>query len=85
MAVVGRARVSLFAAVNYTAMALASFLALYPFWYVLVVSFSTREAYYGDFYHLLPRSFSLEPYRFAWSHPVFTRSPYRVEHCRGRK
>jgi putative aldouronate transport system permease protein len=53
---------------------LVALATLYPFWYLVVVSFSTREAYYADRYHVIPLSFSLDSYRLALYDPGFLRS-----------
>jgi len=58
----------------YTSLALFCFLTLYPFWSILVISFSTPEAYYGNQYHLIPTSFSLDAYAFNLSNPQLLRS-----------
>lgn len=73
MATVGR-RFSLFDALNYAIMMFIAFLALYPIWYVIVVSLSTQAAYYADPYHIIPRSFSLEAYQYAVRYPTFIRA-----------
>lgn len=59
---------------NYFLMVLISLITLYPFWYVLVISVSTQEAYYGDIYHLIPRSFSLDTYIYALTNPAIFHS-----------
>jgi putative aldouronate transport system permease protein len=38
-----------------------------PVWYVFVISTSTYDAYIHDLYHLVPRSFTLEHYKRAFS------------------
>lgn len=63
-----------FDAFNYTALGLLCFLTVYPFWHQLVVSTSTTEAFYRDWFHIIPTSFTLEPYFFALSNPQVPRS-----------
>lgn len=38
------------------------FVAIYPLWYVIVISFSTEVGYYKDIYHIIPYSFTLDNY-----------------------
>ena len=40
-----------------------TFLALYPLWYIIVISFSTESGYYRDIYHIIPNSFTFENYK----------------------
>lgn len=53
--------------INYTLLVILSFLTIYPFWYVIVVSFSSETGYYKDMYHIIPNSFSLETYKYVLS------------------
>ena len=50
------------------------FMTLYPFWNIVVVSFSTPRAYYGSEYHLWPGEFSAEAYRYNFENPQLVRS-----------
>ena len=49
-------------------------MTLYPFWYILVISFSTPEAYFASDYHLIPSSFTIEAYQYNLENPQLTRS-----------
>lgn len=49
-------------AVIYTVLLLLAFSTLYPFWNIFVISISTQEAYFRDWYHIIPRSFTLGAY-----------------------
>jgi putative aldouronate transport system permease protein len=49
-------------AVIYAVLILIALSTLYPFWNVFVISVSTQEAYFRDWYHIIPRSFSLGAY-----------------------
>lgn len=55
-------RLTGFDVLNTLLLLLLALATLYPFWNVLVVSFSTDEAYFKDWYHVVPRSFSLQSY-----------------------
>jgi len=37
---------------------------IYPLWYVVVASFSTPAGYYADPYHVIPKSFTLDNFRY---------------------
>ena len=58
----------------YTLLAAFCFMTLYPFWSILVISFSTPEAYYSSQFHIVPKSFSLDAYIFNLSSPQLLRS-----------
>ncbi|TLS38389.1 carbohydrate ABC transporter permease [Pseudalkalibacillus caeni] len=60
--------------INYTILTILTLATIYPFWYVLVISFSTQEGYYQSAYHLLPNSFSLETYKYAFTNDQVFRS-----------
>jgi putative aldouronate transport system permease protein len=60
---IGR-RANAFDVLNTLLLVLLALVTLYPFWNVLVVSFSTDEAYFRDWYHVVPRSFSLKSYTY---------------------
>ncbi len=55
-------RMELFDWLNYALLILFALTTLYPFWNILVVSFSTDKAYFSDWYHVVPKSFSLRSY-----------------------
>jgi putative aldouronate transport system permease protein len=63
-----------FDVVNSILLALLCFLTVYPFWHQLIVSTSTTEAYYSDWFHIISTSLTLQPYRFALSNPQVPRS-----------
>lgn len=49
-------------------------MTIYPFWSIIVISFSDSQAYFANTYHLIPNSFSLEAYRFNFNNPFLMRS-----------
>jgi len=53
---------------------LICFLMLYPFWQQLVISFATPEAYYAEWYHLIPKSFTFVNYLYNLQNPQTFRS-----------
>jgi putative aldouronate transport system permease protein len=67
-------KISLFDIINTLIMGILSFITIYPFWYLLVVSFSTEKAYYEDPLHLFFRSFTLDAYRYVLGNPTMYRS-----------
>lgn len=58
----------------YIALAAFCFFTLYPFWSIVVISFSTPQAYYNTQYHFYPQQFSLEAYRNNFADPQIVRS-----------
>lgn len=72
----GRTRIKLtiFDFINYIILIILALITIYPFWYVLVVSFSTQQAYYNDLYHIIPKSFSLETYQYVLSNKSIFRA-----------
>ena len=60
--------------VIYGALALFCVLTVYPFWSIIVISFSTPQAYYSSQFHLIPSSFALEAYQFNFDNPQLLRS-----------
>ena len=46
----------------YVFLAVFCFMTIYPFWSIIVISFSTPQAYYASQYHIIPQSFSLDAY-----------------------
>lgn len=67
-------RLTFFDVLNYLFLFLVCFLTVYPFWQQLVVSFSTPEAYYSDWYHLVPKSFTFANYLYNFQNPQTFRS-----------
>lgn len=55
-------------------MLLLALVTLYPFWMEIVISTSTKEAYFSSVFHLIPTSFSLDTYRYAFSDPMIVRA-----------
>ena len=58
----------------YVGLALFCFTTIYPFWSILVISFSKPEAYFASTYHLLPTSFTAEAYLSNIQNPKLLRS-----------
>lgn len=58
----------------YIILAIFCFMTLYPFWSIIVISFSTPQAYYASQYHLIPNSFSLDAYTHNFAEPQLVRS-----------
>lgn len=58
----------------YIFLAIFCFMTVYPFWSIIVISFSTPEAYYGSQYHLVPQSFSLDAYAHNFAEPQLVNS-----------
>lgn len=63
-----------FDVLNYIFLILICFLMIYPFWQQLIISFSTPEAYYSDWYHLVPKSFTFINYLYNLQNPQTYRS-----------
>jgi putative aldouronate transport system permease protein len=51
-------------------------MTIYPFWSIIVISFSDAKAYFQSEYHIIPNSFSLEAYRFNFKNPQLIRSAF---------
>lgn len=64
----------LFDVFNYLLLGFITLVTIYPFWYVLVISLSTQEGFYQDIYHIIPNSFSLETYKYAFTNEQIFRS-----------
>lgn len=60
--------------INYVILGIMSIITIYPFWYVLVVSFSSQQGYYNDMYHIIPKSFSLETYKYVLANKYIFRA-----------
>lgn len=58
---------SFFDIANTLVLVLVAFLTFYPFWNILVVSFSTPGAYYTSAYHLVPRELTTDAYVYNFS------------------
>lgn len=58
----------------YAVLGVFAFLTIYPFWSLIVISFSESDAYYASQYHLIPNSFTLEAYNLTFENPQFLRS-----------
>lgn len=58
----------------YVALGIFCFMTIYPFWSIIVISFSESQAYFRSDYHLIPNSFSLEAYRYNFENPQLVRS-----------
>lgn len=56
-------KLTAFDVINTLIMIVITFLALYPLWYIIVISFSTESGYYRDIYHIIPNSFTFENYK----------------------
>lgn len=65
---------TVFDVLNYTALAVLCLLSVYPFWRQLVISTSLTQAFYSDWFHIMPTSFMFDTYRFALSNPHMPRS-----------
>lgn len=52
-----------FDVLNTLFIALLTLICFYPFWYVILISFSTSQGYYASTYHIIPNSFTLQNYR----------------------
>lgn len=57
-------KTSLFDVFNVILFIIITFIWLYPLWYVLVSSFSTPAAYYADPYHIIPKSFTFDNFKY---------------------
>jgi putative aldouronate transport system permease protein len=57
----------------YFLLGLFCFMTVYPFWSMLVISFSESTAYFASTYHLIPNSFSLEAYEATFKNPQLVR------------
>lgn len=64
-----RTHTTWFDVANTLVLLLVCFLTFYPFWQQLVISFSTSEAYFKDWFHIVPRSFTLHAYRYNFQNP----------------
>ncbi|MGP4078748.1 carbohydrate ABC transporter permease [Pseudalkalibacillus sp. R45] len=71
---VRKKKMHLFDYLNYAFLIFITLVTVYPFWYVLVISFSSQEGYYQSLYHIIPNSFSLETYKYALTNEQIFRS-----------
>lgn len=58
----------------YILLGIFCFTTIYPFWSIIVISFSEAKAYFSSDYHLIPNSFSLEAYSYNFENPQLLRS-----------
>ena len=65
-----RRRMEAFDLFNYLLLLLATLVTLYPFWYILVIATATERGFFADFYHIIPKSFTLASFRTALSRPL---------------
>ena len=49
---------------------MATLVTLYPFWYILVVATATERGFFADYYHIIPKSFTLASFQTALSRPL---------------
>ena len=56
--------------VNYFLLLVATLVTLYPFWYIMVVATATERGFFADYYHIIPKSFTLASFRTALSRPL---------------
>jgi putative aldouronate transport system permease protein len=68
-----RNRLTIWDVTLYTLLGLFCFMTVYPFWSMIVISFSESKAYFSSDYHLIPNSFSLEAYKFTFKNPQLVR------------
>ncbi|WP_168928294.1 carbohydrate ABC transporter permease [Paenibacillus ginsengarvi] len=60
--------------VNYTLLAIVAALMLFPFLYVVAVSFSSYKAYIQSDFMIIPKEWVLDAYRFIFASKSFLRS-----------
>lgn len=60
--------------INYLLLLLFAVSTFYPFWNILVISVSTDEAYFADWYHIIPKSFTLDSYLYNFKEVQVLRS-----------
>ena len=65
-----RQRMQPFDVFNYFLLLVATLVTLYPFWYILVVATATERGFFADYYHIIPKSFTLASFRTALSRPL---------------
>ena len=56
--------------INYFLLLVATLVTLYPFWYIMVVATATERGFFADYYHIIPKSFTLASFRTALSRPL---------------
>ena len=59
---------------NYIFLAVVCFTTFYPFWTQLIISFSTPEEFFRNWFHILPKSFSVQSYGHSFRDPQVFRS-----------
>lgn len=65
-----RRRMEPFDVFNYLLLLLATLVTLYPFWYILVIATATERGFFADYYHIIPKSFTLASFQTALSRPL---------------
>ena len=65
-----RQRMQPFDVFNYFLLLVATLVTLYPFWYILVVATATERGFFADYYHIIPKSFTLTSFQTALSRPL---------------
>lgn len=66
-------RIRVFPAVNFLFLSALAVLTVFPFYYVVVLSFSNLKDYLNDAVTLFPRSFNLDAYAYVFSRPLLRR------------
>lgn len=59
-------KISVFSTVNYLLFTIISVIMLYPFWYILMYSFSNPNEVSLNNYYLIPHGFTFETYKLAF-------------------
>ena len=59
-----RKKTNLFDVFNFIFFLIMTLICFYPLWYIIVASFSTAEGYYADAYHIIPKSFTLDNFKY---------------------
>ena len=55
---------------NYLLLLVVTLVTLYPFWYILVIATATERGFFSDYYHIIPKSFTLASFQTALSRPL---------------
>ena len=55
---------------NYFLLLVVTLVTLYPFWYILVIATATERGFFSDYYHIIPKSFTLASFQTALSRPL---------------
>jgi len=59
-----RKKTNLFDVFNFIFFLVLTLICFYPLWYIIVASISTAEGYYSDAYHIIPKSFTLDNFKY---------------------